>query len=853
MDSRLKDIFDGREENYLFPFYWQHGDHRHLIPEQVQRIYDSGCRALCVESRPHPDFCGESWWADFALILSEAKKRGMKVWLLDDDKFPTGHAAGMIGKKYPHLRQWELIERHIDVVGPADETAVICNTENEDNVFLGAYAYRRHPDDLETCDYEAIDLSDCISDGYLTWDIPEGVWRIFFYYRSRRGGNKDYIDVINPESVRVLIESVYESHYEHFSEYFGDTFVGFFSDEPQFGNQVYGQQRFDYGFYEARIGKPSLALPWNDTVLEMMRNCLGYDPLPHLNLLWYEDDANGDDQSELRVAYMDAITKLYSECFTRQLSDWCHAHGVMYIGHIIEDMNCHLRSGVGHYFRALEHQDMSGIDIVLHQVMPGMSDYTHTSSAATGVVFGDFFHYILAKLGASLAHLNPAMEGRAMCEVFGAYGWGEDSPMMKFLIDFLLVRGINRFVPHAFNSRFPDKDCPPHFGAEGRDPSFEAFSALMRYTNRATHLLDGTTHFANAALLYHVDGEWASRFGEASDMQPAAKELYDAHIDFDIIPSDFLASATVEKGRLCIASERFDCLVVPQADHLPKKLIATLCELHDAGLPVWFVDELPENLDFDGVAVALEELVPLMRSHGMTDVEIEEGFPKLRVYHCRRGESDIFMFVNEDWSKTVDTTVKLPCSGEFARIDFLNDAYFGGVSDGSLNLRLLPNQSQIIVFGDRADLPSEPETYACVGLAPVFELSLAESEDMSKYESVGRFDSFFNVNSPKFRPDFSGKMKYNFTFEAKRREGRILLDLGEVGQNATLILNGVDCGIRICRPYAFDVTACLCDGENVAEVVVSNTLVRRVHDSFSYFLQLSPSGLLGGMNIVYKK
>ena len=212
------------------------------------------------------------------------------------------------------------------------------------------------------------------------------------------------------------------------------------------------------------------------------------------------------------------------------------------------------------------------------------------------------------------------------------------------------------------------------------------------------------------------------------------------------------------------------------------------------------------------------------------------------------------MFVNEDWSKTVDTTVKLGCSGEFARLDLLGDACFGGVcEDGELSLRLLPNQSQIVIFGDRAGLPCEPETCESVGLSPAFELSLAESEDMSKYESLGRFERFFNVNSPQFRPDFSGKMKYEFAFEAKRGEGRVLLDLGEVGQNATLRLNGIDCGIRICRPYSFDITDCLRDGENAAEVVVSNTLGRRVHDKFSYFLQLSPSGLLGGIKLIYKK
>ncbi|MBQ3571852.1 MAG: hypothetical protein IJA15_03375 [Clostridia bacterium] len=59
MDRRLQEVLSGKYANYLYPFYWQRGDHTHLIPQQIKRIYDSGCRAFCVESRPHPDFCGE--------------------------------------------------------------------------------------------------------------------------------------------------------------------------------------------------------------------------------------------------------------------------------------------------------------------------------------------------------------------------------------------------------------------------------------------------------------------------------------------------------------------------------------------------------------------------------------------------------------------------------------------------------------------------------------------------------------------------------------------------------------------------------------------------------------------------
>ncbi|MBQ5354839.1 MAG: hypothetical protein IIU08_03110, partial [Clostridia bacterium] len=66
--DRLNDVLTGKEDNYMLPFYWQHGDHTASIPEEVERIYQSGARAFCVESRPHRDFCGEGWWRDMDII-----------------------------------------------------------------------------------------------------------------------------------------------------------------------------------------------------------------------------------------------------------------------------------------------------------------------------------------------------------------------------------------------------------------------------------------------------------------------------------------------------------------------------------------------------------------------------------------------------------------------------------------------------------------------------------------------------------------------------------------------------------------------------------------------------------------
>ena len=523
MDTRLSDVLNGREDNHLFPFYWQRGDHRDRIPAQIARIRDSGCRALCVESRPHPDFCGDGWWRDMDIVLAECARRGMKVWILDDKRFPTGFANGLVESKYPDLAQRTLVERHVDVMGPAPGTATVAPRTPEGDVLIGVRAYRRAPGGGQRLCGVPIDLSGCVRDGLLRWDVPPGCWRVFWFWRSRRGILGGRIDPLSRQSCAVLLEAVYEPHYAHYGDLFGSVIAGFFSDEPQFHNWLVGEHLHDGGLYTYSVGQEGLALPYSDELAARMSEELGEDAVPRFGELWYESP----DSPRVRLAYMDAATKLYRENFSLQVGDWCRAHGVEYVGHVIEDMNAHARLGYGpgHYFRAMAGQDMGGCDVVLHQVMPGFADYDHTASALGGCVSPDFFHCVLAQLASSVSRQNPRMKGRAMCEVFGAYGWSEGAPAMRWLLDFLLVRGVNRFVPHAFSPSFPDPDCPPHFGAEGRDPQFDGFRALMRYANKAAHLLEGGRRVVSAAILYHAEAEWMAGVGRAMLDEVPARAL----------------------------------------------------------------------------------------------------------------------------------------------------------------------------------------------------------------------------------------------------------------------------------------------------------------------------------------
>ena len=55
--------------------------------------------------------------------------------------------------------------------------------------------------------------------------------------------------------------------------------------------------------------------------------------------LWHDI---GPRTQHVRYAYMDSVSTLYGKNFAGRLGDWCRAHGVSYIGHVIEDNNAHV-------------------------------------------------------------------------------------------------------------------------------------------------------------------------------------------------------------------------------------------------------------------------------------------------------------------------------------------------------------------------------------------------------------------------------------------------------------------------------------------------------------------------------
>ncbi len=887
MNQKIKALLNEQGENHIFPFFWLHGEDEPILREYMAAIHDCGIGAVCVESRPHPDYCGPKWWQDMDVILDEARQRNMKVWILDDSHFPTGFANGALKEAPPELCRQFLYYSALEVVGPLKSVQLDVSRHAKfmPNPFAGNSFFSRGQQDKRQFDDDTllsvcvaridqgfdgktlIDVTDLVKDGQLTWDVPAGKWKIYVNFLTRNAGSRShYINWLNPKSAQKQIEAVYEPHLEHYAEDFGKTIAGFFSDEPELGNGAMYSNDCGIGAEQD--------LPWSDEVAAAMADRLGDSWTSVLPMLW-EESIDPDQKAHVRYVYMDIVTRLVEQNLSERLGSWCESHGVEYIGHLIEDNNTHARLGpsLGHFFRALSGQHMSGIDDIGGQVMP-FGEKTPTWAIISGRD-GEFYHYLLGKLGSSLAAINPKMKGRTMCEIFGAYRWAEGVRMMKYLVDHFLVRGVNNYVPHAFSAKpYPDPDCPPHFYAHGHNPQYRHFGALMRYLNRMSDLISDGRRSTPVAILYHAEAEWTGDY--MLDQKPA-KVLTENQIDFDIVPSDIFAEMdqykTALSSSLSVNSNTYKALVVPAAQYITRQTAEALAELSQAGYPVLFIDAKPSGvIDGDdalltGLAdcqiVSLDDLAGELANRSIPEITATPAFPMLRAMHYQ-GDSDIYIFTNENMAESFSGTVCVDSTGPAYRYDaWQNDLRQAAATPKNgkteLQLEVQPYQSVVFVFDDAKDLlPAiDRSAWRDIGFGGRWVRSLAKSIDYPEFSDPEPIDSFDSVGLSK--PDFSGFIRYENTVDLPKA-GKASLLIEDAFEGVEVFVNGQSAGIQIAPPFAFELDSLLKEGRNTIRIEVATTLERERHfappdpqDFFSILGKapvLAPTGIVGKVRLV---
>src|ERR1035438_2534862 len=208
-----------------------------VITRDLDGFLARGVRAVTIEPGYRMDnapYLSPAWFQLIRTAVQAARKRDMRIWLVDEGKYPSGFAGGKFAAEHPELGMQALVvaERVPLAAGETLQRKLSPET-------VGALALN-----LLDNSSRRIDLGS----GELTWQAPEGKWQVILVEHRFRSaptrsvnnptkGKDDkasLMDYLDPAATRQFLAYTHEQYAKVVGDEFGKTILGFRGDEPDY-------------------------------------------------------------------------------------------------------------------------------------------------------------------------------------------------------------------------------------------------------------------------------------------------------------------------------------------------------------------------------------------------------------------------------------------------------------------------------------------------------------------------------------------------------------------------------------------------------------------------------------------
>ena len=312
-------------------------------------------------------------------------------------------------------------------------------------------------------------------------------------------------DLLSQDAVDAFIRITHERYYEVVGDYFGSTVIGFFTDEPMM------------------LGRGSRrgARPWTWD-FEADFTAMG-GVLEDLEALFL-----GGENDSTRL-YRKAIAQRELDVYYQSLFRFCDEHGIALMGHphAGDDIDCE------RYFH------IPGQDIVWRAFGPERDSLSGRETAQ-------------GKCSSDAARIHGRRRNSNECFgvcVRNGIPWYFTGGDMKWYLDYLGVRGVNLFFPHAFyySTRGARKDeRPPDVGPN--NIWWDHYATISTYIKRLGFIMTDSVNEARVCVLCRNGDLRVDR----------VRELYQNQVEFNYLPYlDFQANM-IRDGALVVGDNAYD-------------------------------------------------------------------------------------------------------------------------------------------------------------------------------------------------------------------------------------------------------------------------------------------------------
>jgi hypothetical protein len=353
------------------------------------------------------------------------------------------------------------------------------------------------------------------------------------------------------------------------------------------------------------------------------------------------------------------------EGYFEQRYDWCARHNISSTGHLLleEWLMTHLMF-TGSLIHAASRMHIPGVDLIGPR--PDTASLEHTMTGVGGVW--------VPKYISSAAHTRNRTD--VMSESFAASGPSMNLEKMVATANWEFVAGVTELLPmshHYGRRKIPENALETTHDEFYRDPTFFA-----TYLARLRSMLSGGVHVADVGLLVPETSIWANYvpapvampYTAYREKNPLAaiiddefaalsSELLRSQIDFDYLDDEILVTAEVAEGRLHLAGESYNILVLPSATTMRYTVAEKVAAFRRSGGTVIACGKLPTQsmergkdsplqkaLASSQLAPTPKEVVQAIRKVGQPDVWLAEPDPKIYYLHRRKDGRDIYFVIN---------------------------------------------------------------------------------------------------------------------------------------------------------------------------------------------------------------
>jgi hypothetical protein len=497
-------------------FVWNYRITKEEIDKFLQDFKAQGSSQVFVHPRPGlvTEYLADEWFDLFKYTVGKGKEMGMKVWIYDENSYPSGFAGGHVPDLMPesYNQGQGLKMTKADILPDTANRYYLCLKEVD-----GAFKNITSSLDSEKGN--------------------NGKYFLFsktFYGKSDWYGGFSYVDLILPGVTQKFIETTMTGYEKSIGEEFGQAVPGIFTDEPEIVS--------------------SGGIRWTPDLFEVFQQKWHYDLSTHLPSLYEEVG----DWKMVRHNYTQTLLQLFIDRWAKPYYEYCEKKGLKFTGHYWEHEWPNMRNG-GDNMAMYAWFQMPAIDMLFNQ-------WDDSSARA------QFGNVRSVKELASAA--NQTGRQRKMSETYGGSGWELTFAEMKRNGDWEYALGVNLMNQHLTYFSFAGArkyDYPPSF--DYHEPWWNNYKYINDHYARLSMALSAGNQVNDILVLEPTTSAWlydsyAARNTKVSEIGQAFQSfittLEKKQVEYDLGSENIIKDmGSVRNTKFIVGQCSYSTVVIP--------------------------------------------------------------------------------------------------------------------------------------------------------------------------------------------------------------------------------------------------------------------------------------------------